>query len=739
MRKAFLTLLLLSFVFYTRSQQLPIDKGWKVRIGDAAGWEAVNLNENDWKPVDLTKNLEKQGYADYDGFSWYRLHIVIPSSLKSNFMLADSLKIVLNKVDDGDEFYLNGELVGVNGAKSGNIKPGRYGNRMYKLSIHDPRIHWNQENVIAVRIWDQGGEGGIYGDDFFMEATMAKDFITLDTQASFRFGKGNSVSKAVAMQSGNGYKGNFSGTFRVEIIDPETNKKIAGEARPATFTEKKPFYFTVSQTLPEKKSYEIIYSFTSAKTGERIEHREFTPYILTPASTASPKINGPAVYGARPGHAFLYKIPASGRKPIHYSATGLPDGLHLDVATGIIKGAVLNAGEYRVVLMAQNSAGKSTRNFTIKIGDRIGLTPVMGWNSWNVWGLSVSDTKVRESARAMVRHLGDYGWSYMNIDDGWESEDRLPDGRITGNEKFPDLKALSEYVHGLGLKIGIYSSPGPRTCGGYLGSYQHEDLDAESYGKWGIDYLKYDWCSYGQIKPSATGEELKAPYLLMRSSLDKAGRDIIYSLCQYGMGDVWKWGADIGANSWRTTGDITDTWESMAGIGFRQYIMSPYAGPGHYNDPDMLVVGKVGWGPKVRNSRLTPDEQYTHISLWSLLASPLLIGCDLNQLDEFTLNLLTNAEVLAINQDALGQQAHPLHKEANIQVWIKDLADGSKAVGLFNVSESYQKGSVDFGNAELKGYRKIRDLWRQKDLGTFEKNFSAKIPPHGVLLLKISK
>ena len=238
------------------------------------------------------------------------------------------------------------------------------------------------------------------------------------------------------------------------------------------------------------------------------------------------------------------------------------------------------------------------------------------------------------------------------------------------------MKALSDYIHGLGLHIGIYSSPGPKTCGGYVASWQHEDQDAQTYGEWGIDYLKYDWCSYSQVaSPNPDLATAKKPYQVMRSALDKVNRDILFSFCQYGWNDVWKWGAETGGNSWRTTGDINDSWGSLSSIGFSQDKGAPYAQPGHFNDPDMLVVGKVGWGPSLHNTHLTVDEQYTHISLWSLLAAPLLIGCDMGQLDKFTLNLLTNDEVLAIDQDALGKSARQHIKNDDYQVWVKELKD----------------------------------------------------------------
>ena len=319
----------------------------------------------------------------------------------------------------------------------------------------------------------------------------------------------------------------------------------------------------------------------------------------------------------------------------------------------------------------------------------------MGWNSWNCFACDVNEANVRAAADAMVASgLINHGWTYINIDDCWEAG-RDADGNVLSNQKFPDMKALTDYVHSKGLKIGLYSSPGPKTCAGHEGSYKHEELDARRYGEWGFDYLKYDWCSYGEIVPNPDHDGFMKPYQVMRAALDKVPRDIVFSLCQYGMGNVWEWGAQVGGNCWRTTGDITDTWSSMAGIGFGQAGHEKFAGPGHWNDPDMLVVGYVGWSAKVRPTRLTPNEQYTHISLWCLLCSPLLIGCDMTKLDDFTLNLLTNDEVLDVSQDPLGRQAGRIAKNGSLEIWAKDLEDGSKAVGLFNRGEDQAEHDLE--------------------------------------------
>ncbi len=475
------------------------------------------------------------------------------------------------------------------------------------------------------------------------------------------------------------------------------------------------------------------------------------PYILTPPVSEVPRINGPTVTGAGPGKPFLYKIPASGKKPLSFAVDKLPMGLSLDPTTGIISGKAPAKGDYRVIFTVSNELGEAKREFRIITGQGLALTPPLGWNSWNCWGLSVDDAKVRAAADAFISSgLADHGWTYINIDDGWEAAERTTGGELLTNEKFPDMKSTVDYVHGKGLKMGIYSSPGLLTCGGYLGSYEHERQDVETWAGWGIDYVKYDWCSYGKIALNDSLYELQKPYLMMRDQIINAKRDIIYSLCQYGMGNVWEWGQDVGGNLWRTTGDITDTWESMAGIGFDQDKCSPFAGPGHWNDPDMLVAGQVGWGPDLHPSRLTPDEQYTHISLWCLLSSPLLIGCDLARLDPFTLNLLTNDEVLAINQDELGKQATRIRKEDGIEIWLKPLADGSQAIGFFYTG---QQSPVDAFNWKEGAAKKVitlnvkdlglneafsvRDVWRQKDLGEFME-FTVDVPYHGVVLVKIS-
>jgi alpha-galactosidase len=460
--------------------------------------------------------------------------------------------------------------------------------------------------------------------------------------------------------------------------------------------------------------------------------------VLTPKQSPKPRINGARVFGVRPGSPFLLTVPATGERPMTISAKNLPAGLQLDPQSGIITGSLAEKGPYVVTLRAQNAKGTAERALKIVCGDTVALTPPMGWNSWNCFACDVTEANVRAAADAMVASgLINHGWTYINIDDCWEAG-RDADGMVLSNQKFTDMKALTDYVHSKGLKIGLYSSPGPKTCAGHEGSYKHEELDARRYGEWGFDYLKYDWCSYGGIVPNPDHDGLMKPYQIMRAALDKAPRDILFSLCQYGMGNVWEWGAQVGGNCWRTTGDISDTWSSMSGLGFGQAGHEKFAGPGHWNDPDMLVVGYVGWSAKVRPTRLTPNEQYTHISLWCLLCSPLLIGCDMTKLDDFTLNLLTNDEVLDVSQDPLGHQAARIAKDGSLEIWAKDLEDGSKAVGLFNRGEDTAKATLKWSDLGVSGQQSVRDLWRQQNLGKFPDQFQTEVSRHGVVLVKVT-
>jgi len=473
--------------------------------------------------------------------------------------------------------------------------------------------------------------------------------------------------------------------------------------------------------------------------------------ILTPKAGPEPKIVGAKIYGVRPGHDILWRLPVTGERPMALSAKGLPAGAAFDEKTGILSGKVAERGEHVITFTAKNAKGSATSAFRLVVGDKIALTPPMGWNSWNCFAHAVTAQNIKDTADQFIKAgLADHGWAYVNIDDFWQNRpgekndrtlmgpERTTDGEIAVNARFKEMKPIADYVHAKGLKIGLYSSPGPLTCGGCTGSWGHEWQDAATYAKWGYDYLKYDWCSYNNIVVGERHARNTLCYRLMGEALAAQGRDIVFSLCQYGMGDVSNWGANVGGQCWRTTGDITDTWASMNAILKMQADLWPYAGPGAWNDPDMLIVGKVGWG-SLHPTRLTPNEQYTHMSLWAILCSPLLIGCDLTALDEFTLSLLTNDEVIETNQDPLGAQAARVAKGPRGEIWAKPMSDGSIVLALVN---DYGRASptlmtADFEALGLEGGWKVRDLWRQQDLGIFSKAYSCEVLGHATQLVRL--
>jgi alpha-galactosidase len=296
------------------------------------------------------------------------------------------------------------------------------------------------------------------------------------------------------------------------------------------------------------------------------------------------------------------------------------------------------------------------------------------------------------------------------------------------NEKFPDMKGLADYVHSKGLKIGIYSSPGPQTCAGYEGSYQHEEQDARTWAGWGIDYLKYDWCS---AKTVYKEEEMPAVYKKMGDALKATGRPIVFSLCQYGLHKVWEWGAASGGNLWRTTGDIEDTWKSMSTIAFdKQTGLEQYAGPGHWNDPDMLEIG---------NEHMDEVEYKTHMSMWAMLAAPLLAGNDLRSMPDEIKQILTNRDVIAIDQDKLGKQGFRVSKDGRTEVWAKPLEGGDMAVALFNRGDKAELMLAKWFDLGLNGKHMVRDLWAHADRGKIKDLFEAEVYPHGVVMLRVSK
>ena len=375
----------------------------------------------------------------------------------------------------------------------------------------------------------------------------------------------------------------------------------------------------------------------------------------------------------------------------------------------------------------------------------LAATPPMGWNSWNWFSRNVTQDDVKAAADLIVSSgMRDAGYVYVNIDDTWEGK-RDASGVLHTNEKFPDMKGLADYVHSKGLKLGIYSGPGPQTCARFEGSLGHEQQDADLYASWGIDYLKYDLCSFRQAvmetqSPGVTPEAklkqdqlMRDAYLKMYQALQKTGRPIVYSLCQYGYDSVWQWAPAMGGNLWRTTDDVRDNFPSIALIANTNIGIGRYAGPGHWNDPDMLEVG---------NGKLTPDENRTHMGMWAMLAAPLLAGNNLTKLTPEITAILTDKEVIAIDQDALGRGAERIYQEGPVQIWSRPLADGGHAVAIINFGEdfTFMRGiGLHLKEAGIKGGAKARDVWAAKDLGSLGDDYKVTLRRHEMLLLRFYK
>jgi alpha-galactosidase len=489
--------------------------------------------------------------------------------------------------------------------------------------------------------------------------------------------------------------------------------------------------------------------------------------ILTPPVASAPRINSAFVFGARPGHPFLFRVAATGERPMTFGAQGLPQGLSLDPKTGIITGRLSERGDYRVRVTAVNKRGRAESTLKIRIGDTIALTPPIGWNGWNSWADLIDAEKVIASAKAMVdKGLADHGWTYVNIDDTWQGRREGPLTALQPNEKFPDIKDMVDQIHAMGLKAGLYSTPYISTYAGYpggssdhpmggetrelikpnrqpfmrIGPNRFEEQDAKQMAVWGFDFLKYDW----RMDVNSSERMFKA--------LRNSGRDIILSLSNNAPFDKVKdWVRT--SNMYRTGPDIRDSWNSLFMTSFSLDKWGPYAGPGHWSDPDMMIVGNVTTGQEMHPTRLTPHEQYSHISMFALLSAPMLVGCPIEQLDAFTLNLLTNDEVIAVDQDPLGRPARLLRDTAGVQTWLKTMEDGSYVLGLFhtgNYGESpaswFRWGNeqpvsyrLEWSKLEMSGRWSMRDLWRQQDMGMMTAGRAFSIPYHGVMLIRLKR
>ena len=480
--------------------------------------------------------------------------------------------------------------------------------------------------------------------------------------------------------------------------------------------------------------------------------------ILTPTPSSAPRINGPRVFGCRPGKPFLFRIPTTGARPIAFSAEGLPASLKLDSATGIVTGTNPERGEYKITFRAKNQHGEATRAFKIISGDTLALTPPMGWNHWYTHYNRITDQLMRQAADVMVSSgMADVGYQYVSIDDCWMNAPSTgkyqPDaarvgpvrneaGHIQPNRFFPDMKAMTDYIHGQGLKAGIYTSPGPKTCAGFGGAYQHEADDAKQFADWGFDFLKYDWCSYGGVvKGDNSLPALKKPYQQMGDLLKQQPRDMVFNLCQYGMGKVWEWGAEVGGHCWRTAGDLGFELDRIFPVALKNAEYRAFSKPGAWNDPDYIQIGYIGDArgmgePKI--CPLTPNEQYTFMSLWCLSAAPLFYSGHMGKLDEFTINVLCNPEVIDVDQDPLGQCAKVVPLGEETFAMVKDMEDGSKAIGLFNRGEMQTSVTARWSELGLTGKQAVRDLWRQMELGASENQLQASVPRHGGVLVRMT-
>jgi alpha-galactosidase len=460
-----------------------------------------------------------------------------------------------------------------------------------------------------------------------------------------------------------------------------------------------------------------------------------------------PAFHGAQVVGNYPNTPFIFTVPATGERPITFNIKSLPEGLSLDASTGIITGNLVTRGEYNLKVTASNAKGKAEEDLKIVIGETLCLTPAMGWNSWNVFTKTLDEKMVIEMTDAMVKSgMRDLGYEYIDMDDFWHADTRDSLGRpVPDTKKFPHgMKYLSDYIHSKGLKLGIYSCAGNMTCGRRFGGYTYEEIDAKAYAEWGMDLLKYDYCYTPPSQKTAIER-----YTKMGTALKHCGRSIVFSICEWGFRKPWKWGQQAGGSYWRTTPDIMDVWK-FPSIGFstlkstlnREETLWKYAGPGHWNDPDMLIVGNYGKGLATGRGvfkGMTDLEYQTHFSLWCMFSAPLLASNDLRTMNEATATILTNAEMLAIDQDALGEQAKPIYKMGGIRVYLKHLSNGAMAVAVLNTTGSEKKFDLKASLLGLKDACIAHDVWKHADIGTLKDKLPLTLQSHETIVLTLNK
>lgn len=497
----------------------------------------------------------------------------------------------------------------------------------------------------------------------------------------------------------------------------------------------------------------------------RIEENE----ILTPLPGPALRINGPKIYGVRPNKKILYRIPCQGERPVDFEIAGLPEGLVLDEDQGIISGvSPSEKGEYLLKIIAKNGHGEASRDLKLVVGDKIALTPPAGWNSWGGHMLMITDEIMRKTADLFVEQgLADVGFQYISVDDCWMKmspdayfnrpqgkieqhegfdyeglvgEVRDVKGNIIPNKNFPDMKALTDYIHSYGLKVGLYSSPGFATCQRFAGSLYHEALDARQYAEWGFDLLKYDLCM-GRERLNefeANGMDQADFWEPMAKYLRIQDRDIFYNLCQYGQENPWTWAPGLSIQSWRIGGDLNHNVENY----FEQALriatdLREYSKPGQWNDPDFMYIDKLTDHRKMvappKDIPLNTNERYQYVTLWSVVAAPFFFSCNINEINEFTVRLLANADVLNINQDELGYVGKVIRDSNQEVVILKKLANGSLAVAVFNRDPENERNiKIAWGEIGEYSEMSVYDVWRQKEIGKMKSGMNVKLSADGV-------
>lgn len=491
-------------------------------------------------------------------------------------------------------------------------------------------------------------------------------------------------------------------------------------------------------------------------------------YILTPKISDAPRINGPEVFGVRSGNPFLYTVPVTGIRPMKISAVGLPEGLKID-DKGIITGTIKNKNHknYQVKFIAENTKGKVVKNFEIVVGDEICLTPPLGWSSWIATKKTLSQEKVMANVKSFLKQgFNNYGYSYINVDDCWQGPARGGkfNAIMADSVKFPNIQKMVDDIHSLGLKAGIYSTPWITSYAGYiggssnnpegkwdpsmrlafkqakiegraslLGKYNFDENDAAQWASWGFDYMKYDW------NPNDSASTVR-----MALALKNCGRDIVFAIsnsCPISEAvrckdyvQVFRTGGDIRAR-WDGDGshlNLRENWNNH-----KKWLEKGFEGsPGHIPDPDFLMVGLQKYGSK---DSLSADQLYHHISSFALWGGPLLMSTNLENLNDFEKSLLTNVEMLDINQDKLALPAMCVYKKDGIEVLVKELSDGEKAIGVFNFNGKATVATLDWATLGLEGTKTLRDVWRQQDIGKYKAQFSANVRPYGVVVVRTKK